>query len=119
MTQEEAKALIISEVDLNRDSLLACVRMGEDPGTERMAQLISALATIFHSVSGQTTLDRNLAAALFRLGSDVPLTISSRASQGQSWRPGFMEVEVYELLVGVESIFEDRRMEIDEPSAIQ
>jgi hypothetical protein len=116
---EEAVALVIAEVDIDRDSLLACVRKGEDPGMQRMARLISALATVFHSVRGEATLDRRLAAALFRLGSDVPLTISSRASQGQSWRQGFMEVEVYELLVGVESIFEDRRMEVVEPEAIQ
>ena len=48
------------------------------------------------------------AAALFTLGSDVPLTISSLASKGQVWRRGFMEDEVYELLMGVQSIFEDK-----------
>lgn len=119
MNPDDAIALIISEADPGGDSLLASVRNGEDPGTERMRQLISALAVVFHSLRGQATLDRNLAAALFTLGSDVPLTISSQATKGQSWRKGFMEVEVYELLVGVESIFEDRRMEADEPGAVQ
>lgn len=119
MNPDDAIVLIIAEADPAGNSLLASVRNGEDPGTEKMHQLILALTTLFHSLKGQATLDRKLAAALFRLGSDVPLTISSRASKGQNWRKGFMEVEIYELLVGVESIFEDRRMEADETEAIQ
>ena len=109
MNPEEAIALIISE----GDSLLASVRGGEDPGAERMSRLVSALAVVFHSLSGQTEIDRKLASALFTLGSDVPLTISSLASKGHVWRKGFMESEVYELLVGVQSIFEDRGFEAE------
>lgn len=111
MSPEDAVALIISEARAGGDGLLASVRKGEDPGTVRMRQLISALQTVFHSLSGQAELDRHLAAALFTLGSDVPLTISSLVSKGQSWRKEFMEVEVYELLMGVQSIFEDRWFE--------
>ena len=108
MNPEDALVLIISEARADGDSLLASVRNGEDPGAGRMRKLISALQTVFHSLKGQAELDRHLAAALFTLGSDVPLTISSLASKGQSWRRGFMEDEVYELLMGVQSIFEDR-----------
>ncbi len=109
MSLEDAVALIISEARAGGgDGLLMRVRNGEEPGPERMRQLISALKTIYDSLHGQAELDRQLAAALFTLGSDVPLTISSQASRGQSWRKGFMEEEVYELLMGVQSIFEDR-----------
>ena len=108
MTLEDAVALVISEAQTGGDSLLASVRNGQDPGTERMRQLNAALITIYNSLSGQADLDRKLAAALFSLGSDVPLTISSLANKGQSWRRGFMEEEIYELLMGVQSIFEDR-----------
>jgi hypothetical protein len=59
-------------------------------------------------------IDRKLASALFTLGSDVPLTISSLAGKGHSWRKGFMEDEVYELLVGVQSIFEGKEFETGE-----
>jgi hypothetical protein len=111
MSLEDAVALIVSEARPSGDSLLVSVRNGEDPGTERMRQLILALATVFHALIGQAEIDRSLAAALFTLGSDVPLTISSLASKGQSWRRGFMEVEVYELLMGVQSIFEDGWLE--------
>jgi hypothetical protein len=44
----------------------------------------------------------------------VPLTISSLAGKGHSWRKGFMEDEVYELLVGVQSIFEGKEFETGE-----
>lgn len=115
MTLEDALALIIKEARSGGDSLLVKVRGGEDPGSERMYLLIEALKTLFHSINGHVELNRQLASALFTLGSDVPLTISSLASRGHNWRKGFMETEVYELLVGVQSIFEDRWF-VDEPT---
>ena len=118
MTLEEAVELTISESRMGGDSLLARVRNGEDPGTERMQQLISALSTLFHSLAGQAELPRTLAAALYTLGSDVPLTISSLASQGHSWRRGFMEVEVYDLLMVVQSIFEDRWLDSEQAETV-
>ncbi|HEX8161965.1 MAG TPA: hypothetical protein VF538_08840 [Pyrinomonadaceae bacterium] len=113
MSEAEAVALIISEARAEGDSLLAAVRGGADPGPDRMRRLVSALAVVFHSLGGRRQIDRKLAGALFTLGSDVPLTISSLAGKGHNWRKGFMEGEVYELLVGVQSIFEDREFEAD------
>jgi hypothetical protein len=107
MNEAEAVALIISEARSDGESLLASVRNGEDPGAERMHRLVSALAVVFHSLSGRREIDRRLASALFTLGSDVPLTISSLAGKGHIWRKGFMEDDVYQLLIGVQSIFED------------
>ena len=109
MSPEEAIALIISEAD----RLPSSVRNGDDPGAERMRRLVSALAVVFHALGGRGEIDRRLASALFTLGSDVPLTISSLANKGHVWRKGFMEDEVYELLVGVQSIFEDRGFEAE------
>ena len=117
MIPEEAVALIISEAQ-GGDGLLVIIRNGEDPGAERMDQLISALNAVFHLLEGHTELDRKLAAALFTLGSDVPLTISSWASKGQSWRRGFMEDEVYQMLMGVQSIFEGRWFEPDQAETV-
>jgi hypothetical protein len=113
MKEEDAIALIIAEARAEGDSLLASVRQGQDPGHERMRQLILALRTVFDALGKQAELDRHLAAALFTLGSDVPLTISSLASKGQTWRREFMETEVYELLMGVQSIFEDRWLDAE------
>lgn len=118
MTPDEAVSLIISEARADGDSLLAQVREGQDPGRERMRTLVSALRTIFNSLSRQAELDRQLAAALFALGSDLPLTISALASRGQIWRREFMEDEVYQLLMGVQGIFEDRWPEPEQPETI-
>jgi hypothetical protein len=118
MTSDEAIALIIYEASASRESLLVTVQRGEDPGGERMRHLSLALSTVFQSIEGHPELDRNLAAALFTLGSDVPLTISSLASKGHSWRSGFMEDEVYEMLMGVQSIFEDKWLESNQPEII-
>ncbi|HYP30048.1 MAG TPA: hypothetical protein VE262_25305 [Blastocatellia bacterium] len=118
MSPEDAVALAISEASPEGDSLLVKVRNGEDPGVERMVRLTSALRTIFHLLSGKAELPRDLAAALYTLGSDVPLTISSLASQGHSWRRGFMEVEVYDLLMIVQSIFEDRWLEPEQAETV-
>jgi hypothetical protein len=113
MTEAEAIALVISEARNEGGSLLASVCNGADPGSERMHRLVSALAVVFHSHSGRREIDRKLASALFTLGSDVPLTISSLAGKGHAWRKGFMEDEVYQLLRGVQSIFEDREFEAE------
>ena len=113
MSEAEAIALIISEARNEGGGLLSSVRKGEDPGAERMRRLVSALAVVFHSLKGRSEIDRRLASALFTLGSDVPLTISSLANRGHVWRKGFMGEEVYELLVGVQSIFEDREFEAE------
>jgi hypothetical protein len=43
----------------------------------------------------------------------VPLTISSWANKGHTWRKGFMEREVYRLLTGVQAIFEGRRLDAE------
>ena len=118
MSPEDAITLIISEARADGNSLLASVRQGIDPGKARMRQLISALRTVFDSLNKQAELDRHLAAALFTLGSDVPLTISSLAGKGQSWRREFMETEVYQLLMGVQSIFEDRWLEAEPTETI-
>jgi hypothetical protein len=83
-----------------------------------MHRLVSALAVVYHALAGRVEIDRKLAGALFTLGSDVPLTISSLASKGHIWRKGFMEDEVYELLIGVQSIFEDREFEAETGESI-
>lgn len=114
MNLEEALKLIFSEARTTGDGLIVTVRNGEDPGPERMQQLISALGVLFQALEGQTELNRKLTAALFTLGSDVPLTISSLMTKMlPNWRREFVGVEVFEMLMGVQSIFEGRWMELD------
>jgi hypothetical protein len=110
MTIQEAVELILSEAHEGGADLPGSIRRGEDPGPERMEQLGRALTTVFESLAGHTEISRPLAAALFTLGADVPLMVSSWASKGHTWRREFMEHEVLGLLTGVQSIFEGRRL---------
>jgi hypothetical protein len=119
MDAEEAVKLILREAHAaSASGVLATVRAGEDPGAERMRNLNQALKAIFDLLQTQTELDRRLAAALFVLGSDVPLSISSWASKGHVWRKGFMEEEVYEMIMAVQSVFDDRWIEPYEAETI-
>lgn len=111
MTKEEAVALVMTAAGTGGDGILSVVRQGEDPGPERMHQLIAALRVLYDELEGEIALKRELAAALFSLGSDVPLTISAWANRGHVWRRELMEKEVYEMLLGVQSIFDDRWFE--------
>ncbi|MGI8656122.1 MAG: hypothetical protein ACR2LC_12995 [Pyrinomonadaceae bacterium] len=119
MDAEEAVKLILREAHAaSASGVLATVRAGEDPGAERMRNLNQALRAIFDLLQTQTELDRRLAAALFVLGSDVPLSISSWASKGHVWRKAFMEEEVYEMIMAVQSVFDDRWIEPYETETI-
>lgn len=115
MTLSEALELILSESHQGGADLPGVIRRGEDPGSERMARLISALGTVFESLTGHTEINRQLAAALFTLGADVPLMVSSWASKGHIWRQEFTEQEIYKLLTTVQSIFEGRSLDAGPP----
>ena len=111
MTIHEAVELILSESHPGGADLPGVIRRGDDPGNARMQRLIAALNVVFDSLTGHTEINRSLAAALFTLGADVPLMVSSWASRGHVWRHGFMEEEVFKLLTAVQSIFEGRHLE--------
>ena len=111
MTLNEALELILSESHEGGADLPGVIRRGEDPGTERMERLIAALHTVYESIAGHTEINRQLAAALFTLGADVPLMVSALANKGHVWRPHFMEQEIYKLLTSVQSIFEGRSLD--------
>jgi hypothetical protein len=115
MTLKEAIELILSESHAGGADLPGAVRRGEDPGSERMQQLSAALTTVFESLAGHTEINRQLAAALFTLGADVPLMVSAWANKGHTWRTEFMQQEIYKLLTGVQSIFEGRTVDEGPP----
>jgi hypothetical protein len=104
MSFGEAKDLIISEAA----AITIMARMGDDPGAERMAQLIEALKILFDSLEGRTQIERSLAHSLFNLALYVPQNIDSWARNGRVWRKEFIEKEQFELISAIESIFEGK-----------
>ena len=64
--QAELEALIFDE-SCAEDGIVIMIRMGQDPGRERVRRLNNALQELDELTRGQTVLDRRLAYALFGL----------------------------------------------------
>ena len=70
MQRRDAKAVIRFEAFAD-DGLVTRVRMGEEPGAERMAALLEALQQVFADREGKTRISRELAYDLFSLSFHV------------------------------------------------
>jgi hypothetical protein len=112
MTIEEARDLIVREglppADLADDSVYVMLRMGDDPGPERMRGLLGAMGAVFLALRDHREIDRRLAAALWILGETATSHIASWAFEAgtSSWRKGFQD-EVAQLQTVIQSIFLD------------
>jgi hypothetical protein len=108
MTFDEACSLIVREGggDAGGDGgLPVCVRVGDDPGAERMRRLVLALRVVFDGLAGREAVDRKLAGALYGLALYVVVPVGS-GTRSRAWRAEFVDVEVVRLGAAVESIFE-------------
>jgi len=103
--QAELEELILYE-GTAMDGIPVLIRMGQDPGRERMKRLNRALAELEEILRGQTTLDRRLAYAFWALATYVDQNIRSWAREGREWPPELMNEELIELLMKVEYLFE-------------
>lgn len=106
MDTTEARQLILEE-GIGSDGIVVLFRMGEDPGPDRMARVVEAIRVVFDDLSGAETLDRQLAYALFGLGTYTESQVSSWIRAGRTWRDDFTAMELPALLMAVESIFAD------------
>ena len=103
--QTELEELVFHE-SCAEDGIVIMLRMGQDPGRERMHRLNSALKELDELSRGQTTLDRRLAYALFALAVYPDQETRSWAHAGREWLRELVSQEVIELMIHVESIFE-------------
>ncbi|MCU0960620.1 MAG: hypothetical protein MUF48_11000 [Pirellulaceae bacterium] len=103
--QTELEELVFHEA-FSMDGIAVMVRMGQDPGAERMASLISAMKELDEILRGQTVLDRRLAYAFWSLASSLDGNLHSWAREGRQWRPELIHEELYNLLLYVEYLFE-------------
>lgn len=102
--QAELEELVFHEAwDL--DGVRILIRMGQDPGRERMRKLIDALKELDEILSGQRTLDRRLAYAFWTIA-NVEQDLGSWAREGREWPPELTNEELIELLMSVEYLFE-------------
>jgi hypothetical protein len=101
----QAKQIILDEARSD-EGIVSAFRMGRDPGPERMRRLVEAIKVLFGRIEGQDKVLRDVAAALYVLGTEVPAQIESWGRNGAVWREDLMQRELVELLTAVESLFE-------------
>lgn len=103
--QAELEELIFYE-SCAEDGIVIAIRMGQDPGRERMRRLNSVLQELDEITRGQTTLDRRLAYALFGLAVYPDQETRSWTRAGREWPRELISRELIELAIHVEGIFE-------------
>lgn len=103
--QTELEELVFHEATAI-DGIVVLIRMGQDPGPERMHRLNSAVKEMDEILRGQTTLDRRLAYAFWSLAYYVDQNLNSWAREGREWRPELINEESIELGIHIENLFE-------------
>ena len=105
---DSALRLIITEAT-EQTGILTLVRMGDDPGRDRMSLLIKAVQIAFEGLRGERQIERLLAASLFNLAFHIQSQLSAK-QPSSSWPPELLGSEKIDLYLAVESIFEDHQI---------
>jgi len=103
--QTDLEELVLRE-GTSLDGIVVLIRMGQDPGRDRMKRLIGALKELDKILRGRTTLDRRLAYAFWALATYVEQNIHSWAQEGRQWPPELASEELIDVLTYVEYLFE-------------
>jgi hypothetical protein len=114
MRARQAKQIILDDAT-SEGGIVVALRMGRDPGAERMRRLLEAMQVLFDRIDGQDKIRREVAAALYVLGTEIPAQIESWSRNGAVWREDLVRHEMPRLLLAVESLFEGEWL--GEPSA--
>lgn len=109
----ELEQLVIHEAT-SIEGIPVLIRMGTDPGRERMKILNDALEELEDLLKGEETLDRRFAFSLFALAFYVDSNINSWIREGREWPPELVNEEAPRLIMQVEYVLEGDLFE-DEP----
>lgn len=109
MNLDESKELIIAE-GIGEDGIVVQMREGGFPTSDRMQRLLDALDTLFRHLKGSSTLDRNLAHALFALSFHVQGDIGGMIGRGWEIPGSFLDDEMVKMFLAIEGIFQDEWM---------
>ena len=105
MEFDEATALIFGEAH-GDEGLAVTLRAGDDPGRQRVSQLLLALRIVFEGLRKQMQIDRALAYALFALAYDVEIA-TNVPTPSKDWSQAFIKHEQHQIAWAVRSIFAD------------
>ncbi|HEY1068099.1 MAG TPA: hypothetical protein VGE52_18390 [Pirellulales bacterium] len=111
----QAKELIWYEA-CESGGVVLTLRMGDDPGVERMRKLLLALKIVFDDLHEATAIDRPLAYALHALAVYPESQASAWSRQGRTWRTHLIADEIPAVALAAESIFAGEWQDLsDEP----
>jgi hypothetical protein len=66
MNYHEARAIVLDE-GIGPAGIVVALRMGEDPGPERMSRVVATMRVLFDELRGAEAIDRQLGYATFGL----------------------------------------------------
>lgn len=110
MSPSDARKLVIDE-STGESGILVQLRMGRDPGADRMERLFAAIRILFDVLHEKSAIDRGLASALHQLDVQIESQVNSWETRGKTWREALVDEEVPKLALAVESIFSDEWFE--------
>jgi hypothetical protein len=103
VTLQEAFDLVLRE-GLEEDGLCVLVRMGQDPGRERIKKLLEALRVLYEQSREEQHISRSLAYALFAIAFTVQGYVQG-AQRSTEWSDEFVDDEQYRICLAVQSVF--------------
>ena len=107
MDIENARRLILKE-GMSGDAVYLDVRMGRDPGADRMSHLLGAIEALVNGHRCGPQLDRTLTFALWAISLHTPAQAQAWQNANGPWRDGAFDNEINEFSMKAEEyLFRD------------
>ena len=106
---KDARELVLKE-GLGEEGIVAAVRMGNIPSSDRMSPLLASLEVVYRDLHGRGVIDRELANALHGLTFHIQGDINGMLDRGIAVSDRFISDELTRMFLMVESILEDKWM---------
>jgi hypothetical protein len=105
MDREQAMTLVLAEA-FSENGLAMLAHEGDDPGWERISNLIAALGFLTDELADEDVFGREFVSALFALGNHVPELMRARSPDSPGFRPSLYE-QAGELTIAVSALIEN------------
>ncbi len=107
MNYETARKILIDQAlttENNPDSLLMRMKQGKPPVPGQITSILLALKVVFEALKEASTLDRDLAYALFELSIKAQQLFAAGRKAGVDWPP-LLKEDLLRISLAAESIF--------------
>ncbi|MBK1990359.1 Dethiobiotin synthetase [Sphaerospermopsis aphanizomenoides BCCUSP55] len=106
MNYEIARKLLIDQTtnDDNSDALLNRLKQGKPPVPGQITSVLLALKVVFEALKDATSLDKELAFALYKLGIRALQFFATGRKAGIDWPP-LLQEDLQRISLATESIF--------------